>query len=441
MAGGARREAWCVPLSRRQGALATTGDGRRRGKLFFGWYIVGASVLTNTLTTAVFAQGFQAFIPFILATFGWSRTQLSGAFAFRQVETGTFGPILGFAVDRWGPQRIIILGGVIVGLGVMGLSQIQSLWHFYVAFMVISIGFSMANHSITWPVLITRWFRRHRGRAVGIAMTGPIIGGAMALPNTIMSEAWSWRPVLFTLGAITLVVVTLLALTVQERPEQRGYGPDGDPLSEPPPAPGARMAAREPGLSVGQVLKMREFWLLTLFLGAMNMASNGFNVHQILYFKEQGLSAAGAATTAVIVVVASGIGRVGAGALTDYIDYRAVLLSIGVMMAVSQFYLVLAQPASIIASLPFTVLMGVAFGGALSVRPAMAGRMFGMRNLGAAIGLLNGGALVAGVAGPLLMGAVYDTRGSYDLAVWVLGFLSALSLGMLLLMKPMEMAR
>ena len=295
----------------------------------------------------------------------------------------------------------------------------------------------MANHSITWPVLITRWFRRHRGRAVGIAMTGPIIGGAMALPNTIMSEAWSWRPVLFTLGTITLVIVTLLALTVKSDLSSGATGRMATPSGSLLPRQEPVWRHGNPGLSVGQVFRMREFWLLTLFLGAMNMASNGFNVHQILYFKEQGLSAAGAATTAVIVVVASGIGRVGAGALTDYIDYRAVLLSIGVMMAVSQFYLVLAQPASIIASLPFTVLMGVAFGGALSVRPAMAGRMFGMRNLGAAIGLLNGGALVAGVAGPLLMGAVYDTRGSYDLAVWVLGFLSALSLGMLLLMKPM----
>ena len=129
---------------------------RARRRPFYGWYIVGASVLTNALTTSVFAQGFQAFIPAVPDTFGWTRTQLSGSFAFRQAESGFVGPALGFMVDRLGPRRIIIAGGVIVGTGIVALSLIQSLWHFYVLILFISIGFSGANHSITWPVIISR---------------------------------------------------------------------------------------------------------------------------------------------------------------------------------------------------------------------------------------------------------------------------------------------
>ena len=407
----------------------------RRG-VFAGWWIVGASILTNTLTTAVFAQGFQAFIPFILDTFGWTRTQLSGAFSFRQVESGAVGPALGFLVDRVGPRKLIIAGGLIVGIGVMALSQVQALWHFYLVFIIISAGFSAANHSITWPVIISRWFRKHRGRAVGIATTGPIIGGAMALPSTLMIQAWGWRPVLFALGAITAVVVVILGLLIKERPEELGYGPDGDPLDAPPPSTPAERAVApardgDQGLSVRQVLRSREFWLFTLFLGAMNISSNGFNVHQILYFESLGMARTTAAATAVIVVVASGIGRIGAGALADYMDYRIVLLGMGVMMAGSQFYLLVVRADTILLALPFALVMGTAFGGVISIRPVVASRLYGLRNLGAAIGLLNGATLAAGVAGPLMMGIAFDLRGSYDLAIWAAAALAVLALAML----------
>lgn len=413
--------------------------GSTRRRPFFGWYIVGASVLTNALTTAVFAQGFQAFIPPMLDTFGWTRTQLSGAFSFRQAESGFVGPILGFLVDRVGPRRIIIAGGLILGTGVMALSLIQSLWQFYALVLFISIGFSGANHSITWPVIISRWFRRRRGRAVGIALTGPIIGGAMAYPSTLMIQAWGWRPVLFVMGAITMVVVVGLGLLIVERPEQRGYGPDGDPLvpagDGAQPEEGARPSARA---TAAQILRGREFWLFSLFLGAMNASSNGFNVHQILYFTSLGMDRPTAALTAVILVVSSGIGRVGAGALVDYIDYRLVLAAMGVMIAGSQYYLLAVQADTLVRSLPFTLVMGTAFGGVISIRPVVASRLYGLRDLGAVVGMLNGATLVAGVTGPLIMGIAFDQRGSYDLAIWITATLALIALIMLLFMRPIR---
>jgi len=424
-------------------APETPADGpARRRRPFFGWYIVGASVLTNALAAAAFAQGFQPFIPAILNTFGWTRTQLSGAFSFRQVESGFVGPAIGFLVDRWGPKRVIIVGGIIVGAGVMALSQVQNLWQFYLVFLVTSVGFSGANHSISWPVLISRWFRRQRGRAVGIALTGPIIGGAMAYPSSLMIEAWDWRPVLFALGAVTLVGVTLVGLSLTERPEPRGYGVDGDPLvpCDRQSASQAPMQASERGLSAGQIIRTREFWLFSLFLGAMNISSNAFSVHQILYFTSLGMDIPAAALTAVILVVASGIGRVGAGALTDYVDYRFVLAGMGVMIATSQYYLLAVTADTIVMALPFALLMGIAFGGVISIRPVVASKLYGMRSLGAAIGMLNGATLASGVAGPLLMGIVFDIRGSYNLAIWITASIAVLAMVMLLFLRPIASA-
>ena len=89
-------------------------------KLFFGWYLVAGSFITNLALTGTYFQGFQVFFLPILTTFGWSRTALSGVFTLRQLESGLIAPILGFLVDRLGPRKMITMGGILAGLGFIG---------------------------------------------------------------------------------------------------------------------------------------------------------------------------------------------------------------------------------------------------------------------------------------------------------------------------------
>ena len=95
-------------------------------------------------------------------------------------------------MDRVGARRLILAGGVIAGLGLIGLSQTRNLFMFYAFFLIISMGTSAVGHSISWPIIVARWFRRRVGLAMGLATTGPVIGVPFSLdqaPTTYYSSA------------------------------------------------------------------------------------------------------------------------------------------------------------------------------------------------------------------------------------------------------------
>jgi MFS family permease len=173
---------------------------------------------------------------------------------------------------------------------------------------------------------------------------------------------------------------------------------------------------------------MREFWVLTAFMAGTFVVNSGFQFHQIPYFEQdKGFSSAEAATTVMLVFLASGFGRVGSGFLIDVMDYRLVLALISTMIGASFLYLQVAEVASLYQTLPFVVVFGVAFGATIPLRGALGGMLFGTRSLGSIIGLLQGGAVAAGVIGPVFMGAAFDLDGNYTSAIWVL---LVVSLGM-----------
>ncbi|MGH7833422.1 MAG: MFS transporter, partial [Candidatus Binatia bacterium] len=211
---------------------ATEKSGKNRRRIFFGWYMVAASVVTNTIFSAAYFQGFGVLILPIERTFGWDRWVISAAMSLRQLESGMISPAVGFLLDRFSARRLIFWSAVVSGVGFIGLSFTNGIVTFFLCFVVISLGASGVSHAVTWPVIISRWFRRNRGLAMGLAVTGPIFGSPLVILNTQIEEAHGWRVVLLGYGTLVLVGVTLLSMLVRDRPELYGVRPDGDPLEE-----------------------------------------------------------------------------------------------------------------------------------------------------------------------------------------------------------------
>ena len=184
----------------------TKKSGRQR--IFFGWYMVAASIVTNTIFSAAYFQGFGVLMIPIERTFGWDRWVISAAMSLRQLESGIVSPAVGFLLDRYSARKLIFWSAVISGLGFIGLGFTSGIVMFFLCFVVISLGASGVSHAVTWPVIISRWFRRNRGLATGLAVTGPIFGSPLVILNTQIEEAYGWRVVLFGYGAIVLVGVT-----------------------------------------------------------------------------------------------------------------------------------------------------------------------------------------------------------------------------------------
>ena len=114
-------------------------------RIFYGWWIVLASIVSSFYGIGIFNHGFTAFFNPIVKEFGWSRAVTSVAFALQRAESGLSAPIVGWLIDKYGPRKTMLLGAFLAGAGLIFLSRIETLWTFYFAFLIISIGISLST--------------------------------------------------------------------------------------------------------------------------------------------------------------------------------------------------------------------------------------------------------------------------------------------------------
>ena len=415
---------------------------RRRPRYFFGWNMVIASVATNTIMSAAYFQGFSALFLPIERTFGWNRSVISLALSTRQLESGIVSPLIGFMLVRITVRQMVFWSGVVTAVGLVGLGLINGIFTFFLFFIIVSLGASGVSHAVTWPVLISRWFRRKRGIAMGLAVMGPIFGSPFLLLNTAVEESYGWRVVLIGYGVVVFIGVSLISLTIRNSPADIGLYPDGDEPTEEERSTGVSGLGSDAGMTLHAVLRVKEFWLLMAYMGGMFVVNSAMQAHQIPYFvQDRGLSAYGAATTLMLVFMVSAIGRIGGGYMMDRSDYRIVLAVMGVVMGIALVYLQLFPPSSTIGSLPFIILFGIGFGSMIPIRGTLGSMMFGLRAIGPVIGLLQGGAVAAGVVGPIFMGIMFDIQGNYHNAIWALIVVSFLMAPLALVMSSPKYLR
>ena len=387
--------------------------------IFYGWYIVAASIAINFYITVVFGLGFNVFFLPIVHEFGWSRALTSGAFSLRAVESGLLAPVVGFLVDRLGPKIIILYGVIFAGAGMVMLGYISSLSAFYIAFLIAALGTTGAGHGVSWVVAVANWFERLRGRALGIAMLGPVLGGPFVVIVAVLEDIIGWRTATVVLGVGLWVVGNPLALIARSRPEAYGYLPDGDTPVAVPHGEDERLTIKGEvnGLTVSQAIQTRVFWILVALFTLMFMGISGLLVHLIPMLEDMEYSSTQAASLLGLMFLLSGIGRIGTGILADMVDYKLVLLGLIGCQLVGLILLISIGPSQVWLVVLFALIFGIGFGGTIPLRPFLIMEFFGSRSFGALQGLVQVGAIGAGVVGPVYYGWIFDVTGSYGLAI------------------------
>ena len=160
---------------------------QKRQKVFYGWWVIGASLLISLYTSGIVFFGFTAIFEPIADEFGWSYAQISLAVTVRSLGMVILVPLMGFLTDRWGPRRIVFGGVLIFSLGLVLLSRSSSLSTFYTAFALISLGKSMCSIVVMAKVVVN-WFPNRVGITTGIVSSGNGLGGLMVLLITILTD-------------------------------------------------------------------------------------------------------------------------------------------------------------------------------------------------------------------------------------------------------------
>ena len=410
---------------------------------FYGWWIVGAGGLVQWYTSAVFWRGFQAFIPPILNTFGWSSGATGAAISLQRSESGMISPFVGALLDRYGPRKAMAFGVFVTGGGFIFMSQMQTLWQFYVAISLLTLGMSFGTF-IVFVVTVANWFVNKRARALAILMSFSAIGG-LTLPILVASiETFGWRDMLMATGIGFWLIGFPATLIMRKRPEEYGMLPDGASHEENPHNNASSTkfnTIREHTISMRQAIKLRFFWQLAIVtsLGQLVSSTNLFHFSALL---EYGITTALAASAAGAVAIGDLSGRAGVAILGDKFDKR-MLLTIAMIMQTLGVSGLAGINANILGvnlglwPLPFFVIFfGLGFGASIPLRLSILGDYFGRGSYGSIVGLTSSVNALFGAAGPLLVGLIHDIEGSYRLGFTTLALLLVLSIPMAIALEP-----
>ena len=346
--------------------------------------------------------GLPFYYDFMVQQFGWSRAQVTSGDALTKLVVGPiFGFIAGWVVDRFGPRRIMMAGILMAGIALIGLGNISSLGLFYFFFLFNALGY-VCGGPLPVQVLLSRWFDKSRGKAMGFAYLGIGFGGALVpLISNILVQHFGWQVALRILGVLVIVLSFPLAFFVKESPNV-----------SPPPRPAAAPDARA-------AFKSLYFYLLILGSMCSIAAVAGTQKNLKLFLSLDRHYPQGAAAQVLSLVLAfSIVGRLLMGWLADRYPKRNVMLLIYLLVAVAIPILFFGVGKWTVYL--FAVVFGIGLGGDYMIIPLMTADIFGLRILGRLMGVILTAGGIADAASPWLISHLRDTSGSYSSACFVL---------------------
>lgn len=386
--------------------------------MFYGWYIVGASALIMGYNSLLFIYGFSTFINPIINTFGWSYAQVSLARTVRALVTGAINPLLGTLVDRFPARRLLIIGSIILGLGLLSLGQASNLAMFYGGFLIMGLGGSLAIQLVP-QTTVARWFRKNIGKANGIMGFSVALGGVAVPLLVITIDTIGWQSAYIAAAIGTWILIIPLSLVFRTRPEEYGMLPDGEsPSDAKESTTGENTGSR---ITVKEALKMRTFWLIGI--GALAQTSGTVSVltHMMPHFTHNGMERSYASLIVMMVALVGLTARIPFGWLMDVTSRRNVI-ALCVGLSGTSFILL----SFIRADTPFVLVIAYAitfgFGsGGVWLRSALIREYFGTKSFGAILGLMGIFTTIGTSTMPPLTGWVFDTLKSYSPAFISLG--------------------
>ncbi len=399
--------------------------------------MVGAACAMQFLLAAFLTQALGLYIAVLSDEMGWSKTTLSGAAALQSVEAAIIGPILGWIMDRFGPQNMIRVGLVFFSAGLLLLSQVNVVGSFYISAILMAIGASLSGY-FPLSVALVQWFEKFRARALSIMGLGFAMGG-LAVPLIAWSmHQWGWRATAAGSGFLVLIFGLPMAGIIRRRPEDHGEHVDGiDPALIVAEQPGGHEAAPvQVEFTAAQAIRTRAFWMLAIGHGLALLVVSAVNVHAITHMKEGlGYSVANASWVIMIMTFGQIAGVIFGASMGDRFDKRKVAALCMLAHGLGMVCLTFATNMAMLVA--FGLFHGFAWGLRGPFMSAIRADYFGRNAIGLILGLSAVIIAMGQIGGPMIAGVMADLTGDYRLGFSLLALLSALgSLSFILATKP-----
>jgi len=353
-------------------------------------YIVVTSFLALFALVGFAYYGLPFFFDFMTKEYGWSRTVVTSGNALGKLLVApVFGFITGWLIDRYGPRRLMMAGVLMMGVALIGLSFADSLPLFYLFYLFNALGY-LCGGPLPCQVLISRWFDKNRGKAMGIAYLGIGTGGALVpLIAAGLEKNFGWHNSLAAIGFLVILIAFPMVWFIK-----------GSSVTA------VKTVEKETAVPIKNILSNRNFYLLALGSMCAIGVVGGVNQHLKLYLRDLNFTQSQSAHVISLVLISSLAGRVIMGWLADLFRRKHVMILIYLIVGSSIPLLLVPDFTGRIYI--FAVIFGIGLGGDYMIIPLMAADLFGVKVLGRTMGIILVADGIAESLFPMLLGAVYN---------------------------------
>jgi MFS family permease len=348
--------------------------------------------------------------------FGITRGMVSGVFSLYMMISCVFAVLGGWAMDRKGPRKIVLLMGVFTGLSMLLTSRVHAPWLLLFTYsLLLSMGtgptYGIANTTTS------RWFVKKRGFVLGITSSGGGLGAIVFAPlATYLISSYDWRTAFVVIGLLSGLLLIGVSLLFVKDPRDLGLFPDGE-RSEPQRKglPKETVPKREDsqaeGFSLSQASRTSQFWLLAFTWIFASLSLHMVFVHVVPYAVDSGVSPMDAAVIISLIGFSNIPGRLVTGKISDAMGRTALAVACPLIQCAALFCLMWAHKLWMLYT--FGIIFGFLWGGGGTMVTAIIGDTFGMRNLGAIMGWMSGAWALGAAIGPAIGGYIFDVSGEY----------------------------
>jgi MFS family permease len=370
--------------------------------------VVLACLLGNMVcTTPIIYSPFGLFLVPIAQAFDWPRARVSGVLTLLALVTALAYPVVGRLADRHGPRRLILIGNLALGLGVIALGlSTPNVVLFYSLFGLIGVAGAMPS-SMMFTRVIAGWFDKTRGSMMGI--TGGLGNGigatVMPFVALLLMTRFGWRGAFFGLGALVIAIGLPTNLFLLKEP----------PVARPahPTAP-----AELEGMSLPQAAGTFIFWLMLTAIGLGSGCLTAVLAHVVPILTDRHFPVGQATAVVSVFAMVTAGWQIVVGWLLDRTGSPKLVAPLFLVSVAG--LLTLEHGTSLPVLILGGALMGIGMGTEFGALPYFISRYFGLRRFGVIAGVMYSAVIIAQGVTPLLMDMDFDRRHSYVLSLHVI---------------------
>lgn len=402
---------------------------------FYGWAIVFAAFLIQTVTGGVGSTISAFFLIPMSQALGVGRTAISIGISSRSVASDISSPVIGPILDKHGPRMLLVIGALLSGFAVMALGGVTQYWQYITLSVIVGLVGSAGLGMLIPTTTVSRWFVHRRGRAIAISTAGISVGVALFGPiaqGLISSIGWRWAWVF--LGASIWIMVIPVSLAFMKRsPEDMGLMPDGDESRSHSLQTTSPKPENEAVWTLSMAAHTRSLWMLLVAYSLGGTAFSGIQVHQVPAILDR-FTPLLAAETVFLFGVTSTISKLIFGFISERIAVQHLIIVCFTGCGLSVLFL--SQGSSSEMILAFGVSYGLIRGGYSTLQSIVWAEYFGRSYLGTIRGVFQPVNILSMAAGPLIAGILFDVFNDYNFAFSLFTLLYLLAAGVMLLAPP-----